>query len=284
MRGLDTPIGQCIAPPCYTLGQALEVLMYFVAAVLVLVAVLALFTKVLGGRFTRAAQNYEAPSGAFGLSGWAMAGLDWLPRAWRDETFYEELRDGSHDVGKAAGEVAIAAAVVVALSAVAIALSGRATESLQLLVVALAVAFAIWAVFGTVASVVARILFGRRQSSGPTFVALGFAISPLVLVLLALAFVSVFGLLLVLFAASWALALCYFAIRGTMQTDEFQTLGITASIVLAGFALFVLTQFAFGPRIPAEVAVCDGLVDASGGCTPMAELSPAIQTAIAVQR
>jgi hypothetical protein len=258
--------------------------MYFVAASLVLVAVLALSTKVLGGRITRAAPNYEAPSGAFGLSGWAMAGLERLPRAWRDETLYEELRDGPQDVGKAAGEVAIAAAVVVALAAVATALSGRATENLQLLVVALAVAFAIWAVSGTVASVVARIVFGSRQSAGPTFVGLGFAISPLVLILLALALASVFGILLALVAASWALALCYFAIRGTLQTDEFQTLGITASIVLSGFALFVLTQFAFGPRMPADIAVCDGLVDASGGCTPMAELSPAIQTAIAVQR
>jgi hypothetical protein len=93
----------------------------------------------------------------------------------------------------------------------------------------------------------------------------------------------VLGILVAFIAAFWALALCYFAIRGTAQTDEVQTLGITVSILLTGFGLWVVTQFALGPQPYTGVAVCDGLVDASGVCTPMAELSPAIQTAIAVQ-
>jgi len=209
-----------------------------------------------------------------------MAAVERLPRAWRDETYYEELRADAPTIAKAAAAVAIAACVVAAPAAARVVLSGKFIEGFQTLVGAGGVALAVWAVFATVASLVAQFVFRRRHRWGPTFAGLGFALSPLAL--LVLAFVPVLGILVTLVAGSWSLALCYFAIRGTVQTDEVQTLGITVSVLLAGVVLWMVSQFAFGPRVPAEIATCDGLVDVSGVCTPMAELSPSIQTAIAV--
>jgi len=45
MPDLSGPVADCITPPCYSGGQILEGLAYVVAAVLILVFILAVFTK-----------------------------------------------------------------------------------------------------------------------------------------------------------------------------------------------------------------------------------------------
>ena len=73
MPDLSAPVSNCLQPPCYSGGQILEGLVYLLAVLLILVFVLAILTRVLGGRLTRAAPSSQPSSGAYGVGGWAMA-------------------------------------------------------------------------------------------------------------------------------------------------------------------------------------------------------------------
>jgi Yip1 domain len=240
MLDLNAPLGNCITPPCYTLGQILEGLGLLVAVLLILVVILTVLTMVLGGKVVGAAPEYASSSGAYGLGRWATTIVERLPRPWRDEAFYEELQADRSTVGKAAVAVAMAALVVMAPSALGETIAGKALDAMQRLVVGVISGLAIWVALSTVAAGVARFVFGRRRRWAPVLAGLGFALSSLVL--LALSGVPFVGIIVVIVAISWALGLCYVAIRGTVQGDEVQTLGVTLSILLATFGLWVIAQ------------------------------------------
>jgi hypothetical protein len=280
MPDLSAPISDCIKPPCLTVGQVVEGAVYLLAAVVILVLIIVVFTRVLGGKLRPAAPEDVSPSGAYELNSGVMRVLDRLPRPWRDETFYEQLQADGPTLTRAAVIVVMLGLVLAAPSLVWEASAGRAGEGLQRVFRAGTTALILWIMLTTVAVGVARLLFGRRTRWPLVLAGLAFAASPMVL--LVLASVPIVGLVVAFAAVSWALVLCYLAIRETVGSDEMQAVGITLSMVVATFLLWSGLQFSAGRPAGEPTVVCDGLVDSSGACVPMEQLPPSVQTAIAV--
>lgn len=279
MPDLNTPLANCMTPPCFTPGQVLEGLAYLVAVLAICGFMLVAIHRLLGGQLANAAPEYESPSGAYALGGWTTAAIQRLPRAWRDETFYEELKGDRSTVAKAATTVMLVALVVAAPRAVSEASDGITPNIVWRFVSAGTASIVGWVLLALTASGVARFVFGRRHGWSVVLAGLGFALSPLLL--LALASLHPVGLVVIVVAISWGFALCYIAILGTVQGDQMVTLGITISILIAAFGLWMLARPSFDIAGREPVAICGGIVDGSGACIPMDDLSPAIRTALA---
>jgi hypothetical protein len=167
--------------------------------------------------------------------GRAAALLERFPRAWRDETFYEDLTTDARTTLTAVGLVA---AVGVALMAPLILndLSAGRSPVERLLGGAIG-ALVAWLFLGTVAFAIARIAFGRHARWKKTVVALGYALSPL---LFAGFWAAPFGLWLVLVGVSASFLLSYLALRSTLPGEPMGTMIAAVSFLVAGLFVWYL--------------------------------------------
>jgi len=147
---------------------ATDLLTLVVAAVVAFVVVLALFQRALGG-------EDEGGNRLVALI------LDRLPRALRDETFYDELRPDGRTLLTAALIVAVVGAAIMLPLAWPDLSAGQVSSGVQRLAGGAFGGLIVWLALGIVAYLASRVGFGRRPPWRKLLAGLGFALSPLLL-------------------------------------------------------------------------------------------------------